>query len=795
MADITLGKIKFEFKGKYGAGTTYYKDDVVVYDHMKFIYVNASSGSGNAPLILDTVSGWDNAFPTVNPDNATALKKYRLNSDYWEYFENESAFGEYLGTWAEGTTYDIGDVVTGTYGACYYAVRKSVGDRPELNRYGSWQLLIEGGYVPHERKISRLGPNLNPIGWRGLPNSPITEWTAVGGDDWNGNIPPSLTADEISDDWIADVGVVYFAGFTHTGWDGRPVVHSSTGQYGGPRGATNSKGGYHPMPIEFTQSFIPYWNASLLSTPWWTGGQNNNYSVDANNYVQNVDFFTARPASDPTTEPFGSSTPRIIQYFTVGGYHTTGCLYEDGTVWIQGYFGYMFNFESQPTWPALSIGLTLNRTHFGGKRIVKVATGFGHQGKVANMAISHILFLDEDGNVWTMGNNSYGQCGIGPEYSIGTSAYQETNDIMDSGGFDYSRLSVVDAPVCISLNKDPTGEFHFDSEKVVDIWAAGTQYGVSYALTEDGRLWSWGYNQYGQLGHPTDSGTVNTNRCAAPREVGGANQTLNWADYNGIQKMTVEGSVQLVTCYVLDGDGYMWSWGYNGVGRLGTGDTTNNDNTITLNATDHKRTGWTGLAGSIKNYWTTNMYTSSIQNLWIKKTDNTLWGMGENGQYQLLTGTNTDQYTPVSVDTGIDSGHVVKITGVGDGTYCNIFALTTTGKVYVIPMGVMPNGFGATASQLQNNYNVHQRDGESQYSWKAIALPRGLSENGTIIDIRSEAQYHTEGGSTYSERVFTALTEDGRMYMMNNGGGGGSAMGIQAGTAGVGPTNAVWWGS
>lgn len=787
MATVTLGRVKFEFKGKYSAGTTYYKDDIVVYDHMKFIYVGASSGSGNAPLILDTVSGWDYAFPTVNPDDTTALKKYRLNSDYWEYFEQENAFGEYLGTWAEGTTYDIGDVVTGTYGACYYAVRKNVGDMPERNLYGSWQLLIEGGLVPHERKISRLGPHLDPIGWRGHPKFTIQEWIDAGGDDWNGNIPPSLNANEISDDWKQDIVAAHFGGFTHVGWDGRPVAQSWSNYYGGVRPDTTSEGGGHNMPHELGQSFFQYWNANLLSSPEWTGGE-----LSSNGYATNTDYFNANPTTNALVEPFGSSAPRVIQYFNDGAYNGSGILYSDGSVWFGGYRNYSRVREEHLTGFS-GLGFTFGRQHFGGKRIVKVASGAGISSDLTAGGQCHFLLLDEDGNVWTFGRNNYGQCGVGPEYSIGTSAYQETNDIMDSGGFDYGRIDDVWYPTNISLNVDPTGEFHFDGEKVVDIWAAGEEYGLSYALTESGRLWSWGYNGYGQLGHATDSGTLNTNRCSAPREVGGANQTLDWANYNGIQKMTIDGQYQYTTVYILDGDGYMWSMGYNAVGRLGDGTTNNNANSETMNATDHRRTAWTGLSGSIKNYWTTNYYSTSVNNIWFKKTDGTIWGMSENGQYQLLTGTATDQLTPVQADTGIDDGEVVKITGVSDGTYANIFALTTTGKIYVIPVGQRTTGFG-NAGNLNNNYDVHQRSGESQFSWKSIALPRGLRDT-TIVDIRSEGQYTTQGASNYSNVGVTALTEDGRVYMMVSGSGGGSIMNTQTGYTSSGLTNHVWWGS
>jgi alpha-tubulin suppressor-like RCC1 family protein len=35
-------------------------------------------------------------------------------------------------------------------------------------------------------------------------------------------------------------------------------------------------------------------------------------------------------------------------------------------------------------------------------------------------------------------------------------------------------------------------------KRFVDVFSGGMQH---YALTENGEVWSWGYNNYGQLGH------------------------------------------------------------------------------------------------------------------------------------------------------------------------------------------------------------------------------------------------------------------------------------------------------
>jgi alpha-tubulin suppressor-like RCC1 family protein len=76
------------------------------------------------------------------------------------------------------------------------------------------------------------------------------------------------------------------------------------------------------------------------------------------------------------------------------------------------------------------------------------------------------------------------------------------------------------------------------------------------AIKTDGSLWTWGHNQYGQLG----LGDVN-NR-SSPTQVG---FLTNWASVsNGYWHATA-----------LKTDGTLWTWGNNSLGQLGLGDLTN----------------------------------------------------------------------------------------------------------------------------------------------------------------------------------------------------------------------------
>ena len=163
--------------------------------------------------------------------------------------------------------------------------------------------------------------------------------------------------------------------------------------------------------------------------------------------------------------------------------------------------------------------------------------------------VAYALF--GNGNLYTWGYNNYGQVGIGPEYHV-NSGFNRGPD---------SRTETVRHPICL------TKEVYFNGYRVVDI---ATMQESSFALTEDGTLWAWGRNNYGQLGFPTSSSFISTDRSYAPFAI-----PINWATYGGIQKFFCSSYENSDWLIVLDGQGHVWTAGYNNNGQLGLGNTTN----------------------------------------------------------------------------------------------------------------------------------------------------------------------------------------------------------------------------
>ena len=715
MANIALGKIKFQFKGKYDNSTSYSKDDVVVFDHLKFIRIGGT-GSGQAPLIVDT--RWEYTFnKTLDSDGAG--DKLKLNKDYWDFFEGETAFSEYKGTWLEDTTYYIGDVVTGSSGACYYAIRRTINDDPVLNLYGSWELLIEGGFIDHTRKVCRLMTS-QPIGWRGHPKYPITAgWT------WNGNVPSGLS-EFASKEEFNDYGQLQreIGGLAAIDWWGAAIVHGGIAGYNsGPNWSSGVTGGASDHPSEFGHTYRQWWNTVMRSNPFYSG-------PDKGKLLSDTDKYSLPVINDPYQYPLYNGAPRVI---SIVNNHDVTCLMSDGTIQMYG----LNNDTQRGREDTTENGITSawGPEHFGGKRVVKLVSGGARWGGDFNY---HFIALDEDGEAWTWGSNDNGQCGIGPEETA------SGDPASNAGGSFVGGLTDVTEPV--RLHSDE----YFGGNKIVDVFAGGHDTGISFFLTENGRLYSCGYNVYGQLGYATDSGFLSVNRSRVPFDVG-----IDWSTYGGIQKLIIGGDQALTFVLVLDGQGIVWGWGYNLDDVLGKGSATNDANTIDLTALNNRFTGW-AIAGDIVNMWVTG--SNATSNVWYRTTDGRLYGQGDNSQYQLDTGNTTSPSEPTLTN---DIRNVVKV--VKSAEYAtSIFALTEDKRIYSKPVGNDESGFGTAAGNLNNNYCMTQRSSTQQYGWKEVHIPNSCYKK--IIDIQSVSWTFTLGGSAYSSAgIFFALTDDGRI--------------------------------
>lgn len=187
---------------------------------------------------------------------------------------------------------------------------------------------------------------------------------------------------------------------------------------------------------------------------------------------------------------------------------------------------------------------------------------------------------------------------------------------------------------------------------VVKLPAIATGYAHNIELKPDGTLWTWGMNDYGQLG----DGTTTKHNIPVQIIADAGWIAVAAGDFHSI---------------ALKEDGTLWTWGRNIYGEVGNGSTQMQLSPVLIGSSNDK---WIAVgAGSSSSYA-------------IKK-DGTLWAWGNNSYGVLGDGTQINRNMPVQVGTDNDwamvsggSGKTIAIKRSG--------TLWEWGNTYTVPMQI-----------------------------------------------------------------------------------------------------------
>ncbi|TYQ14895.1 UNVERIFIED_CONTAM: alpha-tubulin suppressor-like RCC1 family protein [Acetivibrio alkalicellulosi] len=214
-------------------------------------------------------------------------------------------------------------------------------------------------------------------------------------------------------------------------------------------------------------------------------------------------------------------------------------LKEDGTVWAWGDNNYgqlgssVRNSTNSPTRVT-----TLTDISY-------IATG-----------VFHSIALKKDGTVWTWGRNNSGQLGNGTTENSNTPIQVSLEGIASIKALGYQTYAL-----------DKEGSFwvwgsqsNTTPTKIITISSIQSYYTNSFIvlLKEDGTVWTWGRNDFGQLGNGTYESTT------VPIQV---------ENLDNVKSISATSERVLA----LKEDGTIWAWGRNDIGQLGIGTYSNSN--------------------------------------------------------------------------------------------------------------------------------------------------------------------------------------------------------------------------
>jgi alpha-tubulin suppressor-like RCC1 family protein len=310
------------------------------------------------------------------------------------------------------------------------------------------------------------------------------------------------------------------------------------------------------------------------------------------------------------------------------------------------YYPYLYSWGRNSV-GALGIG---NNTDYSSPKQVGALSDW----RVISASVSNSsLSVKTDGTLWSWGNNFYGQLG-----SNNTTRYSSPKQV----GALTNWLTV-----------------------------SSGQYSTTAAIKTDGTLWTWGQNNYGQLG------LGNTTDYSSPKQVGAL---TNWSKLG----------VGIYAVYSIKTDGTLWAWGYNNSGQLGLGNITSYSSPKQIGAL----TNWSNVSGS-QGYWAAAV-----------KTDGTLWTWGYNNYGQLGLGNRTDYSSPKQV------GALTSWLSVSGGQYWCL-ALKTDGTLWSW-------GYNVSGQLGLNNttYYSSPKQVGSLTTWASISAAfrtgYAVKTNGTLWD-------------------------------------------------------------
>ena len=363
----------------------------------------------------------------------------------------------------------------------------------------------------------------------------------------------------------------------------------------------------------------------------------------------------------------------------------------------------------------------------------------GAWSAVAISGTGHVLAISISGVLFAWGNNQYNELGQSDlvvanrssPVNIGTNG----NWTKVSAGNNYS-LAIIDTGALYTWGRNDWGQLGTSNP------LSYTSIGAGIVSRNDGKLYTWGQNTpSGQLG------TGDTANRSAPTQISGITlASLSWTSVAG--SLNNRASIRI--------NGTLWAWGDNTYGQLGQVDTIPRSNPVQI-----------GISS-----WT-QVYVN-VDNIFAIRSDGKLFSWGNNNLGQLGTGDTINYSSPVSVGSdnwsmvvATPTGHTLglKANGTlwawGNNQYNELGQNQRVQIAYSSPVQVGTSSWTKIGAGNNNSFAI--RSDGSLWGWGRNEYGQIGTNNNTPLSWTSVA-----GGDSYS----VAIRSDGKLFSwgLNNKG-------------------------
>lgn len=281
------------------------------------------------------------------------------------------------------------------------------------------------------------------------------------------------------------------------------------------------------LKIQKAMQLAGSWNALAYDGNLWGWGPNASAIGDG----------TSTPRSSPVLVAGG------FKYVDIGGIASTGvvgALTTGGDIYMWG------SNQNGCLGAGISPGVTSSFSSpvlvVGGHKWSKIGVTSQTFDSVNNS--STMAAIDTAGNIWTWGDNRYGQLGI---------------------GIPFGTLAAVSSPVMVTAAAKFVDVIQLCVSDAIDPY-----YPTFYALDTNGNIWSWGSNIKGMLGQNSATGVASASVPTVSSPVMIASTGMKFVELlKNYFPVSGAGAPGQVNMYALAEDGSIWSWGSNAAGNIG----------------------------------------------------------------------------------------------------------------------------------------------------------------------------------------------------------------------------------